>query len=87
MSKQKESSKSRNAHLTSLQNNRESPIGVKNFEGNDDQTPLRDGKAGNSINALNFGALVSSGGKTANDQAQNNDNQKMGVFHLHRVSQ
>lgn len=64
LSRQRGSTKSRNAlyleRQNSLQGKNEigSPTGVKHFEGHDDLTPLRDGAAGNSIRALNFGNLV-----------------------------
>ena len=53
-------------------------MAVKHFEGHDDLTPLRDGRAGNSISALNFGNLVSDAGGRLHGQD--------GAFHRHRES-
>jgi len=46
-----------------------SPTRAKNSKTHDDQTPVKDGNAGSSINLLNFGNLINAKGAAASTKA------------------
>lgn len=90
LSRQRGSTKSRNAlnleRRSSLQEKNEvgSPTGVQHFRDDEDLTPLRDGKTGNSISALNFGNLVSDPRQSGeSDEPQQ---RRKRAFHRYRES-